>query len=176
MTEQENSAGHVEGFLERAETMADAFIVASLTDEYIVDHWPDMKGIASNGERNTLSGKEDKILEIRIFNEEEERKLFRGDIGRSFHERRISDSDLKEEYYDESQLLDIDKKRSEESFSKTGRVRTIGGGSYYLPLPTMEEARVLVRYYLSRYEDSGQARISDWRLVKFQNEKRSREG
>lgn len=171
MTEREVSVKHVKEFLKQAEAMTDAFIVASLTDEYIVDDWPEMKGMASNGEENMLAGKEDKVLEIRIFNEEEERKLFRGDIGKHFHERRISDNDLKEDYYDESQLLDIDKKRSEESFLKTGRVRTMGGGSYYLPLQSMEDARVLVRYYLSRYENSGQARVCDWRLVKFQNGK-----
>ena len=121
--------------------------------------------------KNTLLGKEDKILEIRIFNRQKEKKLFRGDIGKHFHERTRSDEELKEEFYDESQLLDIDEKRSKRSFADTGRVQTTGGGSYDLPLPSMKDARVIIRYYLSRYERSGQARISDWRLVAFQNGK-----
>lgn len=176
MTEREVSVKHVKEFLEKAKEMIDAFIVVSLTDEYMVDHWPEMKGTTAKGEKDTLVGKEDKILEIRIFNSEEERKLFRGDIGKEFHERKISDNDFKGDYYEESQLLDIDEKRSGESFQETGRVQTMGGGSYYLPLPSMKDARVRVRYYLSRYENSGQARVCDWRLVKFQNGKEKEEG
>ena len=52
------------------------YILASLTDEYIVDKWP--------MEYCNLKGKEDKILEIRIFNDDKELKIYRTDIGKEF--------------------------------------------------------------------------------------------
>ena len=167
----------VKDFLEKAKPMTDGFLTASLTDEYIVDYWPQMRGYTAEGELQTLEGKEDKILEIRIFNTEQERKLFRGDIGRKFQERLAGDfTEINaKEYYDELQLLDIDEKRSKGSFEQMGRVVTMGGGSYYLPLASTEGARAHIRYYLSKYETSGQARVCDWRLVSFTNERNLKE-
>ena len=166
---EQNKICQVRDFLKKAEQMKDAFITVSLTDEYIVDFWPDMNGCSKNGEKHTLNGKEEKVLEIRIFNADQERKLFRGDIGRRFHEGVISDQETGLDFYDETQLLDIDEKRSESLFQESGRVMSMGGGSYFLPLKSMKDARVRIRYYLDCYPESGQARICGWRLVQFTN-------
>ena len=134
------------------------YVVASLTDEYIVDTWP-----------MTHTGKEDKWLEIRVFNTQNEIKLFRTSIGNEkFLVRVIENEDKKpEEALDEVQILDIDTKRSKELFANTGEVYTTGGGKFFLPYGEM----VRVRYYLDRYEATGQARICDWRLVDFEGDK-----
>ena len=139
-------------------------IVASLTDEYIVDVWPDMKN-------NTLEGKEHKLLEARIFDTNQEIKLFRTSISKEFKLRHIDDRVDKRDYEQESQFLDIDTKKSEKSFKKSHEVYATGGGKYYLPLKKMQDAKVLIRYYYECYEDSGQARVCDWRLVGFEEGK-----
>lgn len=143
----------------------EGYVVASLTDEYIVDTWPMT--------RNTLEGKEDHILEVRVFNSKQEVKLFRTGIGakHTFRVRHmIDDAEHPEEMIEEVQLLDIDTKKSKELFAQTGEVYTTGGGRYYLPLKSMTNAKIRIRHYLSRYEATGQARISDWRLVGFEGD------
>ncbi|MBR6769764.1 MAG: hypothetical protein IKM28_00700 [Lachnospiraceae bacterium] len=142
------------------------YVVASLTDEYIVDTWPMT--------RNRLEGKEDKLLEVRVFDTQQEVKLFRTSMGRekAFRLRHIIDDEANtKESMDEVQILDIDMKKSKVLFEQSGEVYTTGGGRYYLPLKSMENAKIKIRHYLDRYEASGQARISDWRLVDFEGEK-----
>ena len=137
------------------------YIVASLTDEYIVDSWPCMQF-------STLEGKESKILEVRIFDKEQEIKLFRTDISKEFKMRCMDDRLQNRDYTEESQFLDIDTKKSKQTFEERNEVYATGGGKYYLPLKTMEDAKVIIRYYYDSYKESGQARICDWRLVDFQ--------
>ena len=54
------------------------YVLAELTDRYIVDKWPLEKT------PKFLENHRNKVLEIRVFNKEREVKLFRGDIGREF--------------------------------------------------------------------------------------------
>ena len=68
-------------FIEKLGGMT-GFVAASLTDEYIIDRWP----MADNA----LDGKEAKVLEVRVFNDRKEYKLFRTDIGKEFNLREIS--------------------------------------------------------------------------------------
>lgn len=143
------------------------YVVASLTDEYIVDTWPIMR-------KNTLEGKEDKLLEVRVFDRQQEIKLFRTSTGneKNFYVRHmIDDESNTKDTMDEVQILDIDTKKSEALFKQTGEVYTTGGGRYYLPLKSMKNAKIRIRHYLERYEVTGQAYVCDWRLVDFEEEK-----
>ena len=142
------------------------FVAASLTDEYIIDRWPMTD--------NTLDGKEDKILEVRVFNDSKEYKLFRTDIGRQFNFRVIDDNDLEAgiEKIKESQYLDIDTKRSVQDGAENGtgnsrRVYTMGGGQFFLPVSNINNAEVEIVYYIRKDERSGEARITDWRAAGF---------
>ena len=143
-------------FLEKHNDMSSpCWIIAELTDEYIVDTWP-MKN-------NSFEKKGDKVLEIRIFNDKEEHKLFRTDIGKTFKERTISDVDNELDTITEEQYLDIDEKKG----FKDGIVTATGGGRYNLPLSDTRDARIKIKYYLRKSADTGMAQIEDWRLVEF---------
>lgn len=141
------------------EKIQTGWVIAALTDEYIVDKWP-LQGSA-------LKGKEEKVLEIRIFNQDGEMKLSRSDISRDFAFRTIFDvgvdTDPKDKY-DELQYLDIDEKNGK---SSDGKVTTTGGGRYNLPIGNLSDAMIRIRYYLGKYEDTGHARVEDWRIVEF---------
>ena len=127
------------------------WFIAALTDEYILDNVKKLNDL--------LSDKEGKVLEIREFNKDKEYKLFRPQIDTEFRER-ISEN--KGEFYDEIQYLDIDTKAS------SGKVTvTTGGGKYNLPLHNKNNARIKIRYYIDKYETTGQARVSDWRIVEL---------
>lgn len=152
-----------EAFISEAKYI-EGYIIASLTDEYIVDNWPMMQ-------KSSLKGKENKILEIRVFNKNEELKLIRTDISKDFMMRHKIDKNLSEDLYmDESQYLDIDTKRSVTVSEDGGYVYSTGGGKYYLPWENIENVKIKIRYYFDKYENSGQARISDWRIVGFEND------
>ena len=147
---------------EKAVNQMTGYVLAELTDNYVVDVWP------SEHMRELLETQKWKVLEIRVFNSEKEMKLFRGDIGSTFRLRTLDESGKDtEDYYDEEQYLDIDTRRSAELFQRSQDVYTTGGGQYHLPLNRMNEARIMIRYHIGKYEDSGQARIEDWRVVDF---------
>ena len=156
-------------FEECQRRVEDGYIIAALTDEYFVGYWPD-KG---DNEKHNYDNA-DKVLEIRVFNRDRELKLTRGDISEEFLCRCIDDAnpsaagyDLRyEDSYDEWQILDIDETKGKDA---KGRVTATGGGKYYLPLGKTENAQILIRYYLGRYKETGQARAEDWRVVTFEN-------
>ena len=140
------------------------WMIAALTDKYIVDSWPMIREIDWESE-------EVKVLEIRIFNVDKELKLSRSDIGRDFTQRKLPNSDLTdEESYDEIQHLDIDEDKSKKC--PDGMVYTTGGGKYSLPLTNVKNAKIRIRYYWGKYEKTGQAKIEDWRLVELVEESR----
>ena len=138
------------------QTISNGWIIAALTDEYIVNEWP--------LQETDLIAKEEKILEVLIFNESEECKLSRSDIGKPFAFRRLSDRDDNRDTYDELQFLDIDETKDKDAVD---RVTSTGGGKYKLPLTNIKNARIRIRYYLGKYDATGQARIEDWRIVEF---------
>lgn len=137
------------------------WFIAELSDEYIVDEISEM-----NSDEWGLSEKENKVLEIRAFNEKMEYKLFRTNISKEFAYRAIKDGENIAEHIDEEQFLDIDEARSMNL--NNGNVVTTGGGLYHLPLKNHKNARIKVRYYLEKYAKTGQARVADWRLVGFE--------
>lgn len=151
-----------EEFASLAEEIKAGYISASLTDEFILDTWP-MSAC-------TLEDKENKILEIRIFNKEQELKIFRSDVFQDNYKVRMirvcdeKDMEKDRDFFDQNQYLDIDTKRSTSSFKENGMVYATGGGKYHLPIPSMKDAVVRIRYYYAQ-SPAGQARIKDWRLV-----------
>ena len=108
---------------------------------------------------------EDRLLEIRCFDENGEFRAVRATPDLPFSEREItSDESCGDDCFDEAQYLDIDTARTEKEAD--GWVYATGGGRYHLP----EEAKmILVRNYY-RYDEEGIARKYDWRLVIFTND------
>ena len=114
---------------------------------------------------------------VRIFNEQEERKLFRTNISSAFMERTIRDRDItdpnfdaanfEQMHFDETQYLDIDLTKGQDP--KSMEVTSTGGGRYVLP-GNPKNAKITIRYYLDQYSDSGQVKIRDWRIVEFVEE------
>ncbi|MBO6206360.1 MAG: hypothetical protein J6O73_05415 [Lachnospiraceae bacterium] len=141
-------------FLEKISDIK-GYAIASLTDEYIVDTWP--------MERYSLAGKEDKLLELHVFNKEIEERLIRTGISKGFKYRRTVDSG--KDFFDEYHYIDIDTKKTVELGN--GDVVTTGGGRFHLPLEVKEGVMLKIRYYLDKYEDTGHVKLSDWRMVDF---------
>lgn len=153
-----------------AEKVTEGFVFAMLTDAIVWKHWP-----MSPEEQKDLQQKEEKLLDIRIFNKEKELRMFRGDIGRKFRGRMLEDTEAVlhgQEFFDEEQYLDIDDRRSAGLFAREQKVQATGGGCYDLPLSGFADAKVKIRDYLGYYEESGQAYVKDWRLVDVFQEKR----
>ena len=147
----------VRDFLNSAsERIQRGWVIAALTDEYIVDKWPLTKDV--------LDGKDEKILEVRVFCDNGEMRLSRTDIGKDFSDRNIFDEEDERDHFDEVQFLDIDEKVGK---TETGRVFTTGGGSYNLPVERITDAKIRIRYYLDKYTKTGQAMVADWRAVEF---------
>ena len=147
----------VQDFLNSAcERIQRGWVIAALTDEYIVDKWPLTKDI--------LDGKDDKILEMRVFCNKGEMRLSRTDLGKDFSNRSIFDDKDNRDHFDEVQFLDIDEKVGK---TGDGRVFSTGGGSYNLPVERITDAKIKIRYYLGKYTKTGQAMVEDWRAVEF---------
>ena len=153
----------IESFIKTAEVIENGWAIASLTDEFILDKWSNE---AKELKEKLLKGA-DKILEIRVFSSKGESKISRFDIGKPFKTRTILDEgDQKDirEYFDELQYLDIDEKEGQ---SPTGEVIATGGGKYKCPLNNIHDAKIRIRYYLGKYDETGHARVEDWRIVEF---------
>lgn len=147
----------VNEFLEQAKSkIGSGGCIAALTDEYLVESWPLPEDF--------LGGKEEKLLEIRVFGEQGEMKLSRSTVGQDFRCRSIFDEDGESDSYDEVQYLDIDDKLGKDD---NGRVTATGGGTYHLPVNNIRNAGVRIRYYFGKYEETGQSRVEDWRIVEF---------
>ncbi len=147
---------NLQEFLSHAGDMTGCMLV-SAADCFRVSVWP--------VPTESFLAAKDRILEIRIFNEEEERKLFRPDIQSDFTARTIRERENRYPFFDEYQYLDIDTKKGQSA--DTMEVTATGGGRYALPFTDIEDARIQIRYYLDHYPETGQARIKDWRIVRF---------
>lgn len=116
---------------------------------------------------------EETLLDLRIFNEEKEFRIYRDYCGTTFYPSiKIIDEDMIAscDVYDDYQYLDIDLKRTRKD-KHQGKVRATGGGWYKLPLRDDElvDAKLKIRNYVA-YDILGQAYIKAWRLVGFCNE------
>lgn len=144
--------------------MAQGYAVVMLTDRFIVDRYP----LSTENEQLLGAVFEQKLLDMRVFNESMEYRLFRTDAGKEFKFSSLPDEGR--EFFDDFHYLDIDEKRSEETFRRDGTVRATGGGYYRLPLEDYHNAKVIIRNYVDYDENSGQAYIKAWRLAGFKTD------
>ena len=112
----------------------------------------------------------EKVLDVRVFDNDRELRLVRDYIGNDFTENiEISDDNMTDingakcYSYDDEQYLDIDMNRS---VATTGKVRATGGGEYTLPFEFNDKTKVLIRNYVD-YDEKGQAYLKAWRVVGF---------
>lgn len=125
---------------------------------YILAIWTDRADFVSE-----LTEPE-KLLEVRAFGEEGEYRAWRSCVDEEFQCRELRDDSLPTEldgWFDESQYLDIDAKRTSGTLAFA-----IGAGSYHLPEAAIGNELLKIRYYY-RYDGDGIARKADWRLVGF---------
>ena len=179
-------------FLETIPKDYQGYVIAQLTDKYIVDCWAIWIETFSSYSDSEKERTGEKLLEMRVFNKDSEYKLFRGSINRDFNLRRITEEEVRTENgcsritageykckdcFDQCQFLDIDSVRAKNehaSSEQCTKVFATGGGEYSLPsnVINMSNPMIKVRYYWDKYSSlSGQARLCDWRLVDFTDEK-----
>ena len=163
-------------FLSKCEDIR-GYCIFHTVNDYRPDEWNGIRGLQETTGRDIddISAELEKnLIELRVFNESCEYKLFRSGVGREFLCRIIQSKDEAEgrqygDFYDQKQFLDIDGRRSKETFAATHTVFPTGGRKKYrLPINAFnEDACIIVRYYLERYKQTGQARVFDWRIVKI---------
>ena len=107
----------------------------------------------------------EKLLELRVFDENGEFRAYRDLLGKPFKCREIN-KDNENQFagsFKENQYLDIDTTKTFED--KTIKQAT-GGGQYHLPEDVKSKTMLKVRYYYC-FNDEGIANKCDWRLVGF---------
>lgn len=115
----------------------------------------------------------DKLLELRIFNEEREFLARRTMIGtkHKFQWRIASESEIKEnreiQFLVQYQTIDMDAKKTREGKDDKLELVSTGGGHYNLPIKK-EEDTIKVITYIS-YDEDGMAYIIDNRIAGFVN-------
>ena len=158
----QNKEEFISGFHQAATRLGRGYVVAMLTDHLYIQEL----------EKEELDREKlyNKAIEIRMFNEEEEVKWFRG-ADQKLGCREINDRENPVDsfsFWDEWQYLDIDDSRSD---PEKGAAYATGGGKYELPLRDYRDIRIKIRNYLDYEEDTMQVYISDWRMVGFSKEK-----
>lgn len=135
---------------------------------YALALWTDKADFITD---KTADIQEDKLLEIRYFDEEGEFRAYRSLIDDDFKTREIRNNDATyaDGYYDEAQYLDIDSSRTKEK--NDGFTYATGGGKYHLP----NDAKMLLTRTYYKFDEDGVARKYDWRLVGFTNEEKREE-
>jgi len=112
-----------------------------------------------------------KLLDIRIFNNKKEYRVFRADAGSDFIYCYTDDS-FTNDYYDDEQYLDIDSTK----IKPDGTVTATGGGEYKLPLKILGsnkykgEVKLYIRNYIDYDNKFGQAYIKRWRITDIRKE------
>lgn len=152
--------------IEKAGDIRAGYFFAMYTDAIIFEKWP-----LTEEQKEAFEIRKNRLLEARIFDEEKEWRLLRGDIGKEMFILRSLEDAENMDYYDEEQYLDIDEKRSKELFEKEHKVRATGGGIYTLPFPDYRNVKIKIRNYIDYYKETGQAYIRDWRMADLFKEK-----
>ena len=130
----QNKEEFITGFRQAAIRLGEGYIIAMLTDRLYIQEL----------DREQLDRDElyEKAMEIRMFNEEEEVKWFRGaDQKLQCRERKDQEDQMDPLFFwDEGQYLDINEQKSK---PEKGIAYATGGGRYELPLkdsPTGESS------------------------------------
>lgn len=127
--------------------------------KYAYAIWTDSADFIIGKELNN----EDRLLEVRCFDENGEFWARRDYPCGDFKAREITKENESKDYIDEEQYLDIDEKLSD----RAGNIiRATGGGKYRLPEDATNAVKLLVRYYYT-FDDDGIARKTDSRLLGF---------
>ena len=146
------SRGQSSSVSDIAPKLEEGVVFAILTDEVVCKWQQEFEQFSS-----------DKLLEIRVFNDNEEFHAVRDSMGAAFVWRHIRDDEADAGFadctFDDVQYLDIDEKRSN---VEACEYHAIGGGSYRLPIANAE--RIKLRNYLI-YDEDGMAQIVDFRIV-----------
>ena len=130
--------------------------LAEMNGKYILAIWTDKADFVSE------VADIDKLLEVRVFDENEEFRAYRSVVKNDFKCRDINDSiSFADGAYDEAHYLDIDTTFN----SQAGLKYTTGGGIFHLP-DDVTETMIKVRNYY-KFDEAGVARKCDWRLVGF---------
>lgn len=104
----------------------------------------------------------DKLLEVRVFDANEEFRAYRSVVGNEFKCRELNDNiSFADGAFDEAHYLDIDTTCN----SQAGLKHTTGGGIFHLP-DDVTLTMIKVRNYY-KFDEDGVARKCDWRLVGF---------
>lgn len=109
----------------------------------------------------------EKLLELRVFDENGEFRAYRDLLGKPFKCREIN-KDNENQFagsFKENQYLDIDTTKTFED--KTIKQAT-GGGQYHLPEDVKSKTMLKMRYYYC-FNDEGIAYKCDWRLAGFED-------
>lgn len=138
--------------------------MAVLTDQVLCGIWQgDLQFECQEGQANL----EDKLLELRVFSEQEEFRVWRQYRGEEFRTRYINDSENRMPFMDEVHMLDQNSTLTKDQGNGYTRFVTTGGGVYYLPGGN-STCRVKVRTYFSESEETNGIQIpKDWRIVAF---------
>lgn len=164
---------NVDDFLKKAEEIQEGYLFAMFTDMVWVEKWP-----LNDGKKEEFRKKEPLLLEVRVFSEDREDKLFRGDIGRDFRWRLIKDT-ARSDFFDEVQYLNLDKEQLKKLFKESKKVKenqkvnesVSDGRDAQQPLgkggTSCMKAKVQLRNYIDYHKETGQAYVKDWRLVRF---------
>ena len=158
----QNKEEFITGFRQAAIRLGEGYIIAMLTDRLYIQEL----------DREQLDRDElyEKAMEIRMLNEEEEVKWFRGaDQKLQCRERKDQEDQMDPLFFwDEWQYLDINEQKSK---PEKGIAYATGGGRYELPLKDYRDAKIKIRNYLEYEEDTMQLYISDWRIIGFSKER-----
>ena len=114
----------------------------------------------------------EKLLELRVLDENGEFRAYRDLLGKPFKCREIN-KDNENQFagsFKENQYLDIDTTKTFED--KTIKQAT-GGGQYHLPEDVKNKTMLKVRYYYC-FNDEEIAQKCDWRLVGFEDKEDER--
>lgn len=113
----------------------------------------------------------EKLLELRIFSDEQEIYFSRSCIGESFQWRIASEQDVSQMYYIvQYQTLDINHDKCEKMGNPTDQygnlvLYTTVGGKYVLPADMNADSSEVICYLI--YDKNGMAKIADYRLKGF---------
>lgn len=169
----------VENYLEKGLTKGKSYILALYANRFVcasVQKLQEMKKL------DDLLKDVKWLLEMRVFDEDQELWAHRTMLGQPFSWRVASDATLKEKAeqqtddflkkpenhrLEQKQLLDIDKKHPSDKEPIYGgkSLRSTGRGEYELPIEEGQDAVTLVSYI--RYDEIGMAHVVDYRLKGF---------
>ena len=146
---------------------------------YSIIIWSDAFKVMTFSEFLDKVTTDDKVLDVRVFNDVRELRIFRDYKDNKFNNIvEISDKENDDTEngavfdrnkkrcfsYDDEQFIDYDVKRSHTE----GMRKATGGGEYAFPIEIKEKTKLIIRNYVD-YDEQGQAYIKAWRVVGFKN-------